>query len=54
MAFFKSKWTDIQHGLKSTIMKEIGQIFTLQIKYLVRKYLLFFLHVVFIKVYTSY
>ena len=28
--FFKWKWTVIQRSLKSSIMKEIGQIFTLQ------------------------
>ena len=51
---FKWKWTEIQCGLKSSIMKEIGQIPTLQTRYLVRKFLLFFLHVVFIKVYMFY
>ena len=32
-------------------MKEIGQTFTLETRYLVRKFWLFFLHAVFNKVY---
>ena len=41
MTFFEWKWTKIQRGWKSSIMKKIVQIFTLQTKYLVRKFVVF-------------